>query len=138
MLKTARGSVARCGCVSRITLAAGDATAFDAGQLFGVGTFDRIFISYALSMIPAWTHVVENAAACLAPGGVLLIVDFGDFSRHPALAQRLQRAWLRRFSVVPIPDLENRISALADQTGCVATSIRLYGGYAIQARLERR
>ena len=89
-------------------------------------------------MIPAWTNVVENAAACLAPGGALLIVDFGDFGRYPALAQRLQRAWLRRFSVVPIPDLENQIVALASQTGCTATTERLYGGYAVHARLVPR
>lgn len=137
MLKTARGAVARRRYASRITLAAGDATGFDAGRLFSVSTFDRIFISYALSMIPGWTHVVENAATYLAPGGALLIVDFGDFGRFPALAQQLQRAWLRRFSVVPIPDLENRISVLADQAGCIATSRRLYGGYAVQVRLER-
>ena len=138
MLKTARGSVARRGYSSRITLAAGDATGFDAAALFGVRTFDRIIVSYALSMIPAWTNVVENAAACLAPGGALLIVDFGDFGRYPVLAQRLQRAWLGRFSVVPIADLENRISLLADQTGCIATTARLYGGYAVHARIERR
>ena len=39
------------------------------GALFGVDSFDRVFISYALSMIPAWTDVVKSAAACVAPGG---------------------------------------------------------------------
>ena len=138
MLRTARGSVARAGLAGRITLAAGDATAFDAGALFGVKSFDRVFISYALSMIPAWAEVVQSAAACAAPGGTLLIIDFGDFAQYPALLQRAQRAWLRRFSVTPIPDFENRIKTMASETGLIATTERLCGGYAVEARLERR
>ena len=137
MLSTARSSVARSGFAARISLAAGDATDFDAAKLFGVEQFDRVFVSYALSMIPAWTDVVKNAIACLAPGGALLIVDFGDFGRYPVPMQRLQRAWLNRFSVEPIPDLENHIKALASQNGVTATTERLYGGYAVLACLER-
>ena len=137
MLRTARASVARRGFEERITLVAGDATAFDAARLFGAERFDRVFISYALSMIPAWTDVVQQAAACLAPGGTLWIVDFGDFDRYPAMMQALQRAWLKRFSVTPIVDLEIRLGALAAEAGLTATTRRLYGGYAIQARLER-
>ena len=138
MLRTARASVARRGFSARIALAAGDATAFDAGALFGVERFDRVFISYALSMIPAWTDVVKSAAACVAPGGTLLIIDFGDFARYPALLQRAQRAWLSRFSVTPIADLEHRIQALASQIRFAASVERLYGGYALEARLEPR
>jgi S-adenosylmethionine-diacylgycerolhomoserine-N-methlytransferase len=138
MLRTARASVARGSLSARIELAAGDATAFDAGTLFGVKSFDRVFISYALSMIPAWTEVVQSAAACVAPGGTLLIIDFGDFAQYPALLQSAQRAWLRRFSVTPIPDFENRIKAVASEIGFIATTERLYGGYALEARLESR
>jgi S-adenosylmethionine-diacylgycerolhomoserine-N-methlytransferase len=137
MLRRARASVARAGIAARVTLAAGDATAFDAAKLFGLKSFDRVFISYALSMIPAWTEVVQSAAACVAPGGTLLIIDFGDFAQYPALLRRAQRVWLRRFSVTRIPDFENRIKAIASQTGFIATAERLYGGYAIEARLER-
>jgi S-adenosylmethionine-diacylgycerolhomoserine-N-methlytransferase len=138
MLRTARASVARGGLSSRIALAAGDAAASDPGALFGLKSFDRVFISYALSMIPAWTEVVRSAAACVAPGGTLLIIDFGDFAQYPALLQRAQRAWLRRFSVTPIADFEHRIKAVASEIGFVATTERLYGGYALEARLESR
>ena len=89
-------------------------------------------------MIPAWPEVVRSAAACVAPGGALLIVDFGDFAGYPTLLRRAQHAWLGRFSVTPIPDFEGRIKALADETGFTAATERLYGGYAIEARLERR
>lgn len=135
MLRTARASVVRRGLAARIALASGDAIAFDAGALFGVKSFDRVFISYALSMIPAWTDVVKSAAACVAPGGTLLIIDFGDFAQYPALLQRAQRAWLSRFSVTPIPDFEDRIKALASKIGFIAKTERLYGGYALEARL---
>ena len=138
MLRTARASVARDGFAARITLATGDATAFDTDALFGVHSFDRVFISYALSMIPAWTNVVRSAAACVAPGGKLLIIDFGDFAQYPSGLRRAQHAWLRRFSVTPIPDFESRIRELANEVGFTATTERLYGGYAVQARLERR
>jgi S-adenosylmethionine-diacylgycerolhomoserine-N-methlytransferase len=81
--------------------------------------------------------VVRCAAACVAPGGTLLIVDFGDFAQYPGLLQRAQHAWLRRFSVTPIPDFENRIKAIASDIGFTATTTRLYGGYAIEAILTR-
>jgi S-adenosylmethionine-diacylgycerolhomoserine-N-methlytransferase len=138
MLRTARTSVARAGLSERIRLAAGDATAFDAAALFGVKSFGRVFISYALSMIPDWTEVVKCAAACVATGGALLIIDFGDFAGYPSLVQRAQHAWLRRFSVTPIPDFEKRISALAGEIGFTAATEQLYGGYAIEASLQRR
>ena len=138
MLRSARASVARCNLATRIFLRKGDATAFDPEQLFALHGFDRVFISYALSMIPAWRDVVRHAAACVAPGGKLLIVDFGDFSGYPWLVRRAQSAWLRRFSVVPIPAMDRKIGMLAEQMGFSATTENLYGGYAIQFRLQHR
>ncbi|NJM35342.1 MAG: class I SAM-dependent methyltransferase [Rhodomicrobium sp.] len=134
MLRTARASVERHGLTPRIALAVDDATDFDAGALFDRATFDRVFISYALSMIPGWERVVPAAARCLATGGELHIVDFGDFAGYPAVFTLAQRAWLRRFSVTPIADFEARIKELADSLGLAATAKRHYGGYAIRAR----
>ena len=54
MLETARGAVRRAGLGGRIRLAQADATGFDPQALFGRPGFDRIVISYALSMIPPW------------------------------------------------------------------------------------
>ncbi len=138
MLRTARSSVARAGLAARITLAAGDATAFDAASLFGTGAFDRVFISYALSMIPPWREVVQSAAGVVSPGGRLHIVDFGDFASYPSWVQRAQRAWLRHFSVTPIPQLEGELAAMAGQLGFAAAHRRLYGGYAVLACLRPR
>ncbi len=137
MLKSARASIARSGLTSRIVVDQGDATTFQSQELFGLGGFDRIFISYALSMIPPWQEAVRQAAAQLAPGGELHIVDFGDFSRYPALLRRAQLAWLSRFSVTPIPGMRAKIAALAEETGLTATAESLYGGYAIRFCLKR-
>ena len=54
MLDTAAASIARARLSSRIAIAQGDATAFDPVALFGRAHFDRVMISYALSMIPPW------------------------------------------------------------------------------------
>ena len=138
MLRSARASVGRCGLTARVVLRKGDATAFDSEQLFALHRFDRVFISYALSMIPPWREVVRQAAACVTPGGKLFIVDFGDFGSYPALVRSAQLAWLRRFSVLPIPAMDRKIGMLAEQMGFTAATERLYGGYAVQFRLQHR
>lgn len=137
MLRSARKSIARHGLEKRITLQAGDAVDFDAAKLFGASSFDRIYFSYVLSMIPSWPDAVTHAAAFVAPGGFLSIVDFGDFRGYPGLMRRAQNAWLRSFSVTPIPDFENRIAVLAGQIGFSSSIEPLYGAYAILARLQR-
>lgn len=138
MLQTARTHVAKAALSERIALAAGDATAFDVNSVFGRATFDRVFISYALSMIPAWQDVISEAINCTSEDGEVHIVDFGDFSNYPLLFQRVQRAWLRRFSVKPIPDFETEIAMLCERTGFTVSSKRLYGGYAIAVCLRRK
>lgn len=138
MLRSARASVARRGLQSRIVLGNADAAAFQPEELFGCISFDRIFVSYALSMIPGWQGAFRHAAAQLSPRGELHIVDFGDFERYPALLRRAQLAWLRRFSVVPIPGMQAKIAALAEEIGLTAVAEELYGGYAIKLRLHRR
>jgi len=43
---------------------------------------DRVFISYALTMIPEWQQVIANARAMLAPGGMIGVVDFHQPDGH--------------------------------------------------------
>ncbi len=138
MLQSARASIARAGLQSRITVAQGDATSFDPAALFGVERFERVFISYSLSMIPPWRDVLRRSALCVAPGGKMLITDFGEFEGYPSILRSIQLAWLRRFSVTPIPSMERKIGMLAEQIGFTASTKKLYGGYAIQAQLKPR
>ena len=95
MLATARRSIANAGLGTRIALAQADATRFDPEAAFGVARFDRIFISYALSMIPRWKDVLARACECLEPDGSLHIVDFGDQAGLPAPFRRRSRAGWR-------------------------------------------
>jgi S-adenosylmethionine-diacylgycerolhomoserine-N-methlytransferase len=66
MLETACNSVARARLGDRIRIAAGDATDFSGERLFETAAFDRIFISYALSMIPPWRGALQQALGALA------------------------------------------------------------------------
>ena len=69
MLETARANIAKAGLAGQITLARADATDFSPSALFGFPTFDRVFISYAASMIPAWQSAIGTAFAAVAPDG---------------------------------------------------------------------
>jgi S-adenosylmethionine-diacylgycerolhomoserine-N-methlytransferase len=117
MLATACARVAAAGLAGRIALARGDATSFDAQALFGVAAFDRVFVSYALSMIPDWERALAEAAARLAPGGSLHVVDFGDQGGWPRVLRGALRTWLSRFEVTPRLALEAQMRALAASRG---------------------
>jgi S-adenosylmethionine-diacylgycerolhomoserine-N-methlytransferase len=108
MLATARE---RLGTDAKLSL--GDATGFEPVSLFGCGEFDRVVISFALSMIPEWRKAVSHAAGLLAPGGSLHIVDFSDFSGIPGPLRALMRGWLARFHVSPRLELADRAASEA-------------------------
>ena len=137
MLATARGCVAKAGIGDRVTLAQGDACGFDAQALFGRARFDRVFISYALSMIPDWEAALRQAARCVAPGGRLEIVDFGQQERLPGLWKRALFGWLGAFHVSPRAGLHAAVERLAQDVGGVAQSRALYRGYAVRGGLIR-
>ncbi|HEY8246159.1 MAG TPA: class I SAM-dependent methyltransferase [Hyphomicrobium sp.] len=133
MLDTARAQVRKAGLEQRIRIAAGDATDFSAERLFGVAAFDRIFISYALSMIPPWRPALQHALGALAPGGRLLIVDFGTQSRLPRWFKRTLRGWLAQFSVEPRDALAVELARIAAMPGFSVRHTQLYRGYAVYA-----
>jgi S-adenosylmethionine-diacylgycerolhomoserine-N-methlytransferase len=133
MLDTARASIARAGLSHRITVAAGDATGFSGERLFGVQSFDRVFISYALSMIPPWRQALRQALDAVAPGGRLYIVDFGEQAELPRWFKSGLRAWLAKFSVEPRDALVGELQEAAARPGLSVGCDELYGGYAIYA-----
>ena len=92
MLTSAIEAIGRAGLASRVRVAHADATAFHPGLVFGKQRFDRIMISYSLSMIPGWQGVLDVALSLLAKGGRLAIVDFGRQERLPATFRALLRA----------------------------------------------
>ena len=137
MLQTARAKVAKAGLSDRIVLAQGDATAFDAEALFGIATFDRIFQSYTLSMIPGWHDAIREAATKLAPGGRLDIVDFGQQEGLPKAFRALLFAWLAKFDVAPRAALQPALIEIASEVGGMPRFAPLYRGYAWSGRIER-
>jgi S-adenosylmethionine-diacylgycerolhomoserine-N-methlytransferase len=66
----------------------------DASRFRPLASADLVYLSYALSMMPDWEQVLENALEVLAPGGTLGVVDFFiDPSRHGRLASAFWRTW---------------------------------------------
>src|SRR4029078_7328147 len=133
MLKTAQASVARSPFRDLIRVAAATATAFCPRTIFRLYAADRIFISYALSMIPAWEAVIERAIGQLAPRGELHIADLGRMESMPPLPRRIMRAWLARFSVIPRANLESAVRQGASRHGRTATFRQGRLGYAAHA-----
>ncbi len=137
MLNSAIRAISRAGLAARIQVAHADATRFDPGLLFGIDRFDRIFISYSLSMIPQWQRVVSAAISHLAPDGELRIIDFGGQERLPAVFRKLLWRWLRAFHVAPCDDLEAILKGRAAACCATLTFARPYRGYAQYAVLRR-
>jgi len=70
---------------------------------------DCVYLSYALTMMPGWRAVIDNALAMLRPGGLLGVVDFyvgaadpvpGD-ARHGFFTRRFWPRWFAHDGVHP-------------------------------------
>nr|WP_210282823.1 class I SAM-dependent methyltransferase [Rhizobium sp. BK049] len=114
-----------------------DATAFTPRE-FGVSGFDRILISYALSMIPDWERAVDASIAALNPGGQLHIVDFGQQEGLPPWFRRMLQAWLAKFHVTPRADLQEVLEAQAEEHNARFSFETVGGGYAWRAAIISR
>ena len=137
MLETALRSLMRAGVGRRVTTAVADATDFAPSRSFGVAAFDRVFISYTLSMIPDWRAALDCAAAAVGPGGRLLIVDFGRQEGLPRWFKAVLYAWLGRFHVYPIAELPQALREIGRRQGLSVECRSLYRGYAVYAVLTR-
>lgn len=129
MLKNARKALGQ-GAV----LGEGDACSFDAFDTFGEeglneSGFERIVLSYSLSMIPDWQGALEHAADQLAPGGELHIVDFGDLTGLPGPLEEILHKWLAKFHVQTRSELPEFAERIAKQRGLTLTSRRGKLGY---------
>ncbi|TJV25346.1 MAG: class I SAM-dependent methyltransferase [Mesorhizobium sp.] len=130
MLETAGKAIDREGLSGRVVLARGDATDFDARALFGVERFDRVFVSYSLSMIPGWEKTVSAALAALSPNGSLHIIDFGQQEGLPGWFRTLLRGWLKKFHVAPRESLRGVLESESRRTSASFRFRTLYRGYA--------
>ncbi|HSF13801.1 MAG TPA: class I SAM-dependent methyltransferase [Erythrobacter sp.] len=124
MLKSARAALG-----AEAQLGEGDACSFDAAALLGEPQFDRIVLSYSLSMIPDWEAALNHAASLLADGGALHIVDFGDLAGLPRPFASGLRAWLAKFHVEPRAAMPQAAARIAAARGLSITSQRGALGY---------
>lgn len=132
MLNSARAKLG-----DHVQLARADACHFDGGQLFRRAQFDRVFISYGLSMIPDWQAALHMACAHLAPGGQLHVVDFSDLHGWPKWCRRGLNRWLGRFHVTPRLELEAALNRAAAAIGGSVQHRQLYRGYAQYGVVQR-
>lgn len=63
------------------------------------GKPDRILFSYTLSMIEDPLSALKNAERALAPGGAIVLVDFGDLRGVPGPLSTAFSRWLATFHV---------------------------------------
>ncbi len=133
MLATAAASIARARLSARIALARGDATTFEPQALFGRARFERVMISYELSMIPPWREALAQALEVLSAHGALYLVDFGDCTGLPRAFKIGLRRWLAAFDVTPRDDLARALEALAGERGLTCEIQRWRRGYAVLA-----
>lgn len=135
MLETARATLSRQRLDGQILLVEADACALSVQTALAGQSFERIFFSYTLSMIPAWEYALEEALGMLAPRGSLHIVDFGQQERLPSLFRALLFGWLRRFHVHPRADLHAVLEEAALRHKRTLTFRAPYRGYAWSAVL---
>ena len=130
MLKTAREAVSRAGLADRIRLVQGDATVFDPAVAFGRQAFDRVYFSYALSMVPPWRAALAQGLALTSPGGRFSVVDFGFCEGLGSLPRAILHRWLKLFHVTPRAALEDEMKVLARASGRRFRFERPFAGYA--------
>jgi S-adenosylmethionine-diacylgycerolhomoserine-N-methlytransferase len=124
MLKSARANLG-----PSAVLGQGDACSFDPREVLGEAYFDRIVLSYSLSMIPDWEAALDRAAGLLASNGQLHIVDFDDLTGLPRPLAAGLRRWLNRFHVAPRVALPEVAASVAATRGLTLTTRRGPLGY---------
>lgn len=137
MLLSAKTSLQKIGAAGRVRLALGDAVDFNCLQVFGQPSFERIFFSYTLSMVPGWEEALANAYDQLSSGGSLHIADFGDCNGLPQWFHYGLQRWLSLFHVTPRYTIDGALLRLAERSGgclCIARPLR---GYVVLATLTK-
>lgn len=137
MLKSADRNIARARARTRTQLARADATDFDPQWLFGEAGFDRVYVSYSLSMIPEWEAALAQALAAVNPGGSLHIVDFGQQEGLPRWFRGVLQGWLAKFHVTPRANFFMAAERVAALIGARVRAMALYRGYAWEVVIER-
>jgi S-adenosylmethionine-diacylgycerolhomoserine-N-methlytransferase len=114
-----------------------DATTFSPTD-FGTDGFDRVMVSYALSMIPDWTSAIDASLGAVDPGGELHVVDFGQQEGLPGWFRTLLKGWLKKFHVTPRADLLTVLEEKAKARGMTLKIEKIGRGYAWRAVVAKQ
>ena len=131
MLKSARAKIARAQLHERVILLHGDAVALPTGL-----KATRILMSYSLSMVPDWQRALAAAIGALERGGVLAIVDFGNFGGLPDWLAEPCIDILSRHDAPPCLDLPHELQRHGSPGLSVRHEYALAGFYQL-AIIER-
>jgi len=99
--------------------------------------FDKIFFSYALSIIPPWRESIDHALRVLKPGGEIHIVDFGGQDEMPPRFRKFLFWWLKKFHVKHRPEVADYLRRLQLEKSGTLSYEPLYRGYAYYAVFKK-
>lgn len=137
MLKTAAAKFDAHDKQKEIILRQGLAETFSFNETFRQAEpFDKIFISYSLSMFPKWREALLNSLENLKAGGSLYIVDFWDGGGRFVLFNRLLRWWLGLFEVRFRPEFLEFLKELQKEGIGKYTVTPVGQGYAFIAHFQ--
>tara|TARA_R110000772_G_scaffold77139_25_gene166308 strand:+ start:2948 stop:3649 length:702 start_codon:yes stop_codon:yes gene_type:complete len=137
MLKIARNKVTERQLDDRIALSEGDAEHPVIYSTADDEKFDRIFLSFCLSMIPDWQSVIQQSIGLLRDDGELHIVDFGQSEKLPVMFRRLLMGWLAQFHVAPRRDLPPYLEKLERELPIKVEFQSLYRDYSWRFKIRR-
>jgi len=106
MLKTAEAAAEKAGVKDKIPLQVALAQDFSHAQFGLAKPFDRVFFSYALSIMDDWKDAVDRALTQVRPGGLIHVVDFGDQAGLPGWFKSMLGFWLKQFHVRFRPEVK--------------------------------
>lgn len=78
---------------------------------------DRILLSYCMSMFHEPSAALENARRAVAPGGRVVVADFGRMERWHPLAFRGMRRFLDHYHVFELDHATLKTHAVESKTG---------------------
>lgn len=138
MLRTAETNIQRSGLQNRVTVRFGLAEEVGARDTFGLSeSFDGVFYSYSLSMIPLWEKALRTGWENLKTGGQLAIVDFSDQKDLPRWFRIALTRWLSWFHVHHEPELLTFLSDLTFQNNSQMKIEFLKGRYSFIAIVKK-
>lgn len=78
---------------------------------------DRILFAYCMSMVQSPLAALDHCRRQVAPGGEVIVVDFGDMADWPGPARRAMHRYLETFHVYELPNAELSERAKAEVHG---------------------